>query len=195
MFRRAVWWLTKFTCSAACWRITLAGSFRCKSRNRCAERRKADGQMAFRGTRYVASNHHHPGRASDTSTGQINIDSEREPGCPTSACEEWAGSIDEHFRTADIILLLISADFLSSNYCYEIEMKTALGRHEAKEARVVPIILRDVDWHTAPFGKLQALPRDGKPITLWTNRDEAWATVARGIRGMVDDLRTQRFGV
>ena len=74
-------------------------------------------------------------------------------------------------------------------------MKTALGRHEAKEARVVPIILRDVDWHTAPFGKLQALPRDGKPITLWTNRDEAWATVARGIRGMVDDLRTQRFGV
>jgi CHASE2 domain-containing sensor protein len=109
--------------------------------------------------------------------------------------EEWAGRIDEHFRTADIILLLISADFLSSNYCYEIEMKTALGRHEAKEARVVPIILRDVDWHTAPFGKLQALPRDGKPITLWTNRDEAWATVARGIRGMVDDLRTRRFGV
>jgi CHASE2 domain-containing sensor protein len=108
------------------------------------------------------------------------------------AGEDWAGRIDERFKAADIILLLVSADFLRSNYCYEIEMQNALERHHAGTARVVPIILRDVDWHSAPFGKLQALPRDGKAITLWTNRDEAWASVARGIREMIDDLLIAR---
>ena len=108
------------------------------------------------------------------------------------AGEDWAGRIDEHFKDADIILLLISADFLRSNYCYEIEMENALERHRAGTARVVPIILRDVDWHSAPFGKLQALPRDGRPITLWTNRDEAWAVVAREIRNVIDELRASR---
>ena len=110
------------------------------------------------------------------------------------AGEDWAGRIDEHFKAADIILLLVSADFLGSNYCYEIEMENALERHRAGTARVVPIILRDVDWHSAPFGKLQALPRDGKAITLWTNRDEAWAAVARGIRNVIDELRASRAG-
>ena len=108
------------------------------------------------------------------------------------AGEVWAGRIDEHFKDADIILLLISADFLRSNYCYEIEMEDALERHRAGTARVVPIILRDVDWHSAPFGKLQALPRDGRPITLWTNRDEAWAVIAREIRNVIDELRASR---
>ncbi len=110
------------------------------------------------------------------------------------AGEEWEGRLDEHFKNADIILLLISADFVSSNYCYEIEMENALERHHAGTARVVPIILRDVDWHSAPFGKLQSLPRDGKPITLWSNRDEAWAVVARGIRNVIGELRASRAG-
>ena len=61
------------------------------------------------------------------------------------AGEEWEGRLDEHFKNADIILLLISADFVSSNYCYEIEMENALERHHAERRRVVPIILRDVD--------------------------------------------------
>ena len=108
------------------------------------------------------------------------------------AGEDWAGRIDEHFKRADIILLLISADFLSSNYCYEIEMENALERHRAGTARVVPIILRDADWHSAPFGELQAIPRGGKPITLWANRDEAWAVVARGIRNVIDELHDSR---
>jgi class 3 adenylate cyclase len=96
--------------------------------------------------------------------------------------QEWAGVIDDNFKSADIILLLISADFIDSDYCYEIEMRTALKRHGAGEAHVIPVILRDVDWHQAPFSNLQALPRDGKPITLWSDRDEAWKNVAQGIR-------------
>jgi hypothetical protein len=73
---------------------------------------------------------------------------------------EWDGEIDEYLNRADIILLLVSADFLASNYCYEREMKRAVKRHELGEARVIPIALRHCDWEGAPFGRLQGLPRD-----------------------------------
>lgn len=84
--------------------------------------------------------------------------------------------------SAAIILLLVSADFLASDYCYKHQMKRALELHEASTARVIPVILRPVDWSGAPFGYLQALPRDGQPVSLWPNRDEAWCDVVRGIR-------------
>jgi len=80
---------------------------------------------------------------------------------------DWAQAIDEHLESASVILLLISADFLASDYCYGVEMQRALERHQANEARVVPILLRPVDWHGAPFAHLQALPTDVKPITSW----------------------------
>lgn len=101
---------------------------------------------------------------------------------------EWADEIDKHLNTADVILLLISADFMASDYCYDIEMKRALERHEAGEARVIPVILRPVDWRGAPFGKLQALPTDAQPVTKWSNRDEAFKNVAQGIRVAVKEL-------
>jgi internalin A len=97
------------------------------------------------------------------------------------AGETWKDEIDQHLEDADIILLLISADFIASDYCYKIEMKRALERHAAGEARVIPIILRDVSWGKAPFSKLQALPKDAKPVTKWRNRDSAWKNVAEGI--------------
>jgi tetratricopeptide (TPR) repeat protein len=108
-----------------------------------------------------------------------------------TAGTEWAGQIDEHLESAGVILLLISADFLASDYCYDIEMKRALERHESREARVIPIIIRPVDWRGAPFGKLQALPTDGKAVTSWPNRDEAWTNVAQGIRTAVEELTPQ----
>jgi len=101
---------------------------------------------------------------------------------------EWAGQIDEHLNTARAILLLVSAAFLASDYCYDKEMGRALERHEAGAAWVIPIILRPVDWKDAPFAKLQVLPRDGRPVTTWTNRDAAWRDVARGIREAVEAL-------
>ena len=99
-----------------------------------------------------------------------------------SAGTEWAQAIDEKLNSAGIILLLISDHFLASDYCYDIEMKQAVARHEAGEARVIPIILKPVDWSGAPFGKLQAFPKDAKPVTKWTNRDEAFLNIAQGIR-------------
>jgi len=99
-----------------------------------------------------------------------------------SAGAEWVQEIDTHLNTASIILLLISPDFMSSEYCYSTEMKRALERHDARRARVIPIILRPVDWLSAPFGKLLVLPPEGRPITSWANRDEAFLEVTRGIR-------------
>src|SRR3954451_9531305 len=102
---------------------------------------------------------------------------------------EWDGAISKHLEEAGIILLLASADFLATRYCWDVEIRRAMERHEAGTARVIPVILRPVDaWHTAPFGKLQALPEEGKAVTTWKNRDEAFADVARGIRDAVEGL-------
>ncbi|WAX95745.1 TIR domain-containing protein [Aminobacter sp. NyZ550] len=98
------------------------------------------------------------------------------------AGEEIDKSIDERINKDDIILLLVSPDFLASNYCYDIEMSRALERHATGEAIVIPVILRPCDWHPAPFGKLNATPPDGKPITKWADRDEAFLEVAKALR-------------
>lgn len=108
------------------------------------------------------------------------------------AGEEWKDSIDENLGSAQIILLLVSADFLASDYCYDIEMKRAMERHESREARIVPIILRPCDWHDAPFGKLQALPRNAKPITTWENIDEAYLDVVQNLRRVLKELGSSR---
>jgi tetratricopeptide (TPR) repeat protein len=101
---------------------------------------------------------------------------------------DWAQAIDEHLERASVILLLISADFLASDYCYGLEMQRALQRHQANEARVIPILLRPVDWKGAPFAHLQALPTGAKPITTWRDRDAAFTDVAAGIRRVIEDL-------
>lgn len=105
-----------------------------------------------------------------------------------TAGSDWAGKIDGHLETAQVILLLISADFLASDYCYDVEMKRAMERHETREAIVIPVILREVDWQGAQFGKLQALPKNAAPVTNWENRDRAFADIARGIRRAVAQL-------
>ena len=109
-----------------------------------------------------------------------------------TAGSEWAGEIDAHLNSAQVILLLISADFLASDYCYDIELKQAMERHEAREAVVIPIILKPVDWHGAPFGKLQALPKNAQPVTAWPSQDEAFLNVAQGIRKAVEAMAAQK---
>ena len=103
--------------------------------------------------------------------------------------KEWEGEIDSHINKSKIILLLVSPNFLSSDYCYDVEMKRAMELHTSKAARVIPVILRPCDWQSAPFGKLQALPKDGQPITTWSNRDEAFLNVAQGIRKVCRELQ------
>jgi hypothetical protein len=110
-----------------------------------------------------------------------------------TAGSEWRNAIDEHLESADIILLLISSDFLDSDYCYDIELKRALERHESNEARVIPIILRSVAWRDAPFSWLTALPTDGKPVKSWNDPDEAFTDVVEGIKWAIAQHRLARL--
>jgi TIR domain len=94
-------------------------------------------------------------------------------------------SISAELERADVILLLVSPDFLASAYCYDIEMQRALQRHERGEARVIPVILRHCEWKEALFGKLMATPRDGKPVRSFPDLDEAFLQVTQAIRQAV----------
>ncbi len=109
-----------------------------------------------------------------------------------NAGAEWRKEISRHLNSAQIILLLISPDFMKSEYCYSIEMKRAMERQERGDARVIPIILRPVYWQGAPFSKLQVLPTDAKPVRSrsWRNLDEAFFDVTVGIRKVVEELIT-----
>lgn len=109
-----------------------------------------------------------------------------------SGGREWVGKIDEHLNSADIILLLISSAFLASDYCYDIEVKRAMERHENREAHVIPVILRACDWHSAPFGKLQAFPKDGKPVKQWPDQDVAFLDIAKGIRRVAEEISAKK---
>jgi tetratricopeptide (TPR) repeat protein len=109
-----------------------------------------------------------------------------------SAGREWEGQIDQHLNSAKIILLLVSSDFLASHYCYDVEVERAMQRHESGQARVIPIILRPCDWQSAPFGKLNSLPTDVKPVTRWDDRDEAFLNIAEGIRKAIEDIKIEQ---
>jgi hypothetical protein len=94
-------------------------------------------------------------------------------------------AISAELEAADLILLLVSPDFLESEYCYDVEMQRAMQRHEARETHVIPIILRPCDWKSAPFGRLNALPTDGKPVTKWTDADDAFLDITEGIKRVI----------
>ncbi|MFN6566399.1 GUN4 domain-containing protein [Dendronalium sp. ChiSLP03b] len=108
--------------------------------------------------------------------------------------EEWDYQINDNLDTADIILLLVSSDFLFSKYCWDVEVKKAIERHHQGEACVIPVILRPVDWTGAPFAKLQALPKNAEPVVsrYWHSQDEAFTDVAKGIRAAVEKLKQER---
>jgi hypothetical protein len=100
--------------------------------------------------------------------------------------QDWEAILDTNLETSDIIVLLISPEFIASDYCYEKEVRRALEMHDRDEATVIPVIVRPTDWEGSPLGRLQALPKDAKPITTWTNRDTAWLDVTRGIRKAIE---------
>src|SRR5712692_5381827 len=101
---------------------------------------------------------------------------------------DWTKAIDTNLETASVILLLVSADFLASDYCYGVEMQHALKRHEAGEARVIPLLVRPMDWKDAPFAHLQVLPTDARPLSTWQDEDMALTDVVTGIRRVLEDL-------
>ena len=102
---------------------------------------------------------------------------------------EWDSEIMENLKEADIVLLLISSDFIGSDYCYIKEMEVALQRHKDGVAKVIPVILRPCQWKNMPFSHIQGLPKGGKPVTTWGNEDEAFLSIAEGIEAALPDRK------
>ncbi len=100
--------------------------------------------------------------------------------------------IDPRLETADIILLLVSADYLASEIIYNVEIPRALERRQTGEAIVLPVILRPVDWSDTPFSQIPALPVGGKAVATWPEPDEAFVSISRGIRTAVERLNRSR---
>jgi hypothetical protein len=107
-----------------------------------------------------------------------------------TAGREWKNDIDDNLEAADVILLLVSPDFLASDYAYNREFKRALERHKLGEVRVVPIILRYSDWQETPIGELQALPLEGRPVA--GRGDRAWMEVTKGLRQVIKEVQKAR---
>lgn len=105
---------------------------------------------------------------------------------------QWEHIISENLKNADIIVLLISIDFINSDYCYDIEMETALDRESAGQAVIIPVIARSCMWKQTRFSAFQALPTDGKAIATWPYRDEALTVVAEGIQQVAERLLSKR---
>jgi hypothetical protein len=103
------------------------------------------------------------------------------------AGQELLRVVDAHLKTAEIILPLVSSNYVASDSCYN-EMKIAVDRHLRKEVYLVPIIMRPVDWTHTPFRTFRALPKDGKPVNTWSNPDEAFLDVVRGIRATIEQV-------
>ncbi len=120
-------------------------------------------------------------------TIKIWYDGKIEPGT------RWEAAIKEHLHEADIILLLVSADAIASDYFYEKEMANALAKHHAGTARVVPFIIRSCAWQATPLAELQALPRDGKPVDEWNSRDTAFSDAVNSLWKIVQQARTEKI--
>ena len=95
---------------------------------------------------------------------------------------QWRDAIDQNLDSADCVLLLVTPDFIASDYCYSIEMQRALEKHREGRALVIPVIVRPADWQHTPLRDLEALPEGAKPVIEWARRDRAWLSVAEGVR-------------
>jgi hypothetical protein len=85
------------------------------------------------------------------------------------AGQEFQDEINKHLKRAGLILLLVSPDFIASDYHWTVEVTRALEQNAAGKARVIPVLLRYADWDNPPIDKLSPLPSNRKPIKSWTD--------------------------
>lgn len=109
-----------------------------------------------------------------------------------SAGDQWDKAIADALNDADIVLLLVSIDFINSKYCYDVEMESALERERRGDVVVIPVIARNCMWKTTEFARLQATPTDGRAIASWPDRDEALTVVSQGIQEVAERLMAER---
>ena len=107
--------------------------------------------------------------------------------------DDWRTAIGDNLDEANIILLLISIHFLSSDFCWEVELARAIERHRKGEARVIPVFVRSCRWQQTPIEGLQGVPNNGRPLQKWPDKHEAWTSVALGIEKAVTEWRKLRI--
>jgi len=119
---------------------------------------------------------------------EVWTDQEIDPG------KAWEKHLREQLGSADIIIFLVSPDFIASNYIYDVEIKKAIERYDNNEVTIIPIILRPCDFSSIPLNQFQALPENTKPISKWEDRDEAWLDVINGLKRTINkiDKKTQK---
>ena len=100
--------------------------------------------------------------------------------------EEWDKGIRNELEESDIILLMVSANFLATDYVWDVEIKRAMERHEVGSARVVPVILDYCVWEDLPFGKINGLPSKGKPVADYESESKAWTEVVKALKGIIN---------
>jgi hypothetical protein len=120
-------------------------------------------------------------------SSRVQVWSDRE----IASGEAWDATIMSELQHADIILLLISVDFIASDFIWDKELSVAMDRHRAGSARVVPIILRRCDWASLPYAELQALPHRATPVSEYADRDVAYTEIAQAIEQLVDQVNAR----
>lgn len=109
-----------------------------------------------------------------------------------AAGDDLHGKIDQELERANVVLLLVTSNFLASDYCYDVELARALQRHRAGEAKVIPVIVHPCDWKNSPLGFLRATPQDGRPISKFPNVHDGYHQVVEDLRNALDDFSDDR---
>jgi hypothetical protein len=102
--------------------------------------------------------------------------------------DEWDHEILSQLESSDLVLVMISADFLASNYAYGRELRVALNLHDQEQLRLLPVIGRNCKWQNLPFARLQTLPEGAVPISSWQNRDDAFVSVVLGVERVAREI-------
>jgi hypothetical protein len=102
---------------------------------------------------------------------------------------DWHSEITEELKDADVVLFLVSSHFLKSDYCRQVELPVTLEMHDCDLVRAIPIIIHPCEWQGTALGRLQALPRNGRPLTECPDKDDAWSEIVRGIQVAVEQVR------
>ena len=107
--------------------------------------------------------------------------------------EDWDETIKENLLTSDVVLFLVSSSFIASHACWDVEVTEILKRRDqGGKVELVPVILRPCEWHESILGKFQGLPKDGKAVSTWEDRDEAYLNIVKGIRALLKSFQSKK---
>jgi TIR domain-containing protein len=120
--------------------------------------------------------------------GLIDVWSDR----TIAAGADWERDIQRELATADIVILLVTPNFVASEHCFERELPEAMRRHAEEGLRILPVLVKSVDLVNLPIGRFQGLPTDLRPISAWRETDDAWLQVAAGVRRAAEEVRAAR---